>query len=243
MLDSISLNHLEKHGYVVLEDALTQEQTTQLRSRASELIISERTAGASLYLDDKSQRVWNLVNKGSIFEAMIQHPQVMELHEHLLGTDFILSSFTVNLIGPGSPAGDLHIDLPIGQFPKPYPTQAFCANTIYVLDDFTPENGATRLVPGSYKRGFGPTPKQVYNDEIQLTARKGDIVVFHGATWHASGANHSLNERMILLGFFCRPFMKPQQDNIKLVDSAVVKRASPTLKRLLGYDSQPNLNP
>ena len=47
---------------------------------------------------------------------------------------------------------------------------------------------------------------------------------------------------MILLGFFCRSFLKPQQDNIKLAQPEVVERATPTLKRLLGFDSQPYLD-
>ena len=236
-----AIAHLDEYGYVVLEEALTPNQTDELRQRSAELIANERAAGAELYLDGKAQRVWNLVNKGRIFEEMIQHPQVLEFQEHLLGEDCILSSFTVNLIGPGAPASYLHIDSPLKKFPEPFSPSAFCANTIYVLDDFTPENGATRLAPGSYKRGHAPEPDQEYGDIIQLNARRGDIVIMHGATWHSSGANHSQDERMILLGFFCRSFMKPQQDNLKLVGPEVVERASTTLKRLLGYDSQPNL--
>ena len=233
---------LDEHGYVVLEGAMTSEQANALRDRSAELIAEERAAGGEhVYLDGKSQRVWNLVNKGRIYEEMIQLPQVIELHEHLLGEDCVLSSFTVNLIGPGSPAGALHIDFPIGAFPKLLPSNAFCANTVYVLDDFTLENGATRMVPGSYKRGYGPEPETEYDDVIQLSARKGDIVVFHGATWHASGANNSAEERMILLGFFCRAFMRPQQDQFKLARPEVVARATPTMKRLLGCGVQSGL--
>jgi len=233
---------LDEHGYVVLEGAMTSEQANALRDRSAELIAEERAAGGEhVYLDGKSQRVWNLVNKGRIYEEMIQLPQVIELHEHLLGEDCVLSSFTVNLIGPGSPAGALHIDFPIGAFPKLLPSNAFCANTVYVLDDFTLENGATRMVPGSYKRGYGPEPETEYDDVIQLSARKGDIVVFHGATWHASGANNSAEERMILLGFFCRAFMRPQQDQFKLARPEVVARATPTMKRLLGFGVQSGL--
>ena len=237
-----AIAQLDESGYVVLEGAMTPEQVKALRDRSAELVVAERAAGGEyVYLDGKSQRVWNLVNKGRIYEEMIQLPQVIELHEHLLGDDCVLSSFTVNLIGPGSPAGALHIDFPIGTFPKPLPSNAFCANTIYVLDDFTSENGATRMVPGSYKRGYGPEPETEYDDVIQLRAHRGDIVVFHGASWHASGANCSAEERMILLGFFCRAFIRPQQDNFKLACPEVVARATPTMKRLLGFDAQSGL--
>jgi ectoine hydroxylase-related dioxygenase (phytanoyl-CoA dioxygenase family) len=237
-----AIAHLDEHGYVVLKGALTADQANALRDRSAELIKEERAAGGEhVYLDGKSQRVWNLVNKGRIYEEMIQLPQVLEFQQYLLGDDCVLSSFTVNLIGPGSPAGNLHADYPIGSFPKPLPLGAFYANTIFVLDDFSPQNGATRMVPGSYKLGHGPEPEKEYDDVIQLSARKGDIVIFHGATWHGNGANCSDQERMILLGFFCRSFIKTQQDNFKLATPKVVERATPTLKRLLGFDSQPGL--
>lgn len=234
--------HLDEHGYVVLKEALTPEQANALRDRSAELIAEEKAgSGEHVYFDGQAQRVWNLVNKGRIYEEMIQLPQVLALHEHLLGDDCILSSFTVNLIGPGAPAGGLHVDFPLGRFPQPAPPFAFCSNTIFVLDDFTLENGATRLVPGSYKRGTPPDPETDYDDVIQLDARKGDIVIIHGATWHSSGANRTGQERMILLGFFCRSFMKPQQDQYRLASPEVVERATPALKRLLGFESQSGL--
>ena len=236
-----SIAHLDEYGYVVLSGALSRDQAGGLRQRSAELIAEERAAGAELYLDGRAQRVWNLVDKGLIFEEMIQHPEVLEFQEHLLGDDCTLSSFTVNLIGPGSPAGSWHMDSPLTRFPMPLHPAAFCANTIYVLDDFRSENGATWVVPGSYKQGRAPDPEGEYDDAIQLDASKGDVVILHGATWHASGANRTEKERMILLGFFTRSFMKPQQDQLKLVRPEVVERASPTLRRLLGYDSQPNL--
>ena len=237
-----AIAHLDEHGYVVLREALTPEQANALRDRSAELAETEKVGdGEHVYFDGQAQRVWNLVNKGRIYEEMIQLPQVLALHEHLLGDDCILSSFTVNLIGPGAPAGGLHVGLSAGAFPAAGAAFAFCSNTIFVLDDFTPENGATQIVPGSYKRGRPPEPEKEYDDVIQLDARKGDIVIIHGATWHSSGANRTRQERMILLGFFCRSFMKPQQDQFRLASPEVVERATPTLKRLLGYESQSGL--
>lgn len=235
--------HVDEYGYVVLEGALTEDEADELRARSMELARKEREEGGKyLYLDGKSQRVWNLVNKGQIFEEAIQNPRVLEFQEYLLGEDCILSSFTVNVIGSGSPASQLHIDYPLGRLPTPLPGFALCANSVYLLDDFTLENGATRLVPGSHKRGYGPKPGEEYDDIIQVTGKKGDAIIVHGSLWHSSGANHTDKDRVGLLGFFCRSFMKPQQDHLKLVSPEVIERASPTLKRLLGLNSQPNLN-
>jgi len=234
--------HLDEYGYVVLERALTADQVGVLKERSIELAKKERELGAQLYLDNKSQRVWNLVNKGKVFAEMIQHPSVLEFQEYLLGKNCTLSSFTVNLIGSGSPSAGLHIDYPLSILPTPHPSFALCANSIYLLDDFSLENGATCLVPGSHKRGYGPSSGETYNDIIQVTGKKGDIIIVHGHIWHGSGENRTDQDRVALLGFFCRSFMKPQQDHLRLIAPEIIEGASATLKRLLGVDSQPSLN-
>ena len=73
---------------------LSPEQTKQLWRRSAELIEAERPGGENVYLDGKSQRVWNLVNKGRLYEEMIQLPQVLELQQHLLGDDCTLKGKT-----------------------------------------------------------------------------------------------------------------------------------------------------
>ena len=234
--------HLDEHGYVVLREVLTTNQVSVLRERSVELVEKERELGAQLYLDNRSQRVWNLVNKGKVFADMIQHPLVLEFQEYLLGKNCTLSSFTVNLIGSGSTVSELHIDYPLSSLPTPHPSFALCANSVYLLDDFSLENGATRLVPGSHKRGYGPSSRETYDDIIQVTGKKGDIIIVHGHIWHSSGENRTDQDRVALLGFFCRSFMKPQQDHLRLIAPEIIEDASPTLKRLLGMDSQPNLN-
>ncbi len=90
-----SIGQLDEHGFVVLEGALTLDQAVGLRDRSAELAAEEWAAGGEhVYHDGKSQRVWGLVNKGRIFEHMIQLPQVLKLQENLLGEDCVLSSNT-----------------------------------------------------------------------------------------------------------------------------------------------------
>ena len=127
--------------------------------------------------------------------------------------------------------------------PTPRPSFALSANSVWFLDDFTLENGATRCVPGSHRRLEAiPESGVSYDDELQITGPKGSVMIINGSLWHASSANHTDRARVCLLGFFCRAFMKPQQDQQKIVSSDVIAHATPTLKRLLGFDSMPNTN-
>ena len=226
---------LDERGYLVLKGVFSAEDADAMYRRSMELCDQERAAGQALYLDGKAQRVWNLVDKDPIFEEAIQTPCILEAQEYLLGSDCILSSFTVNRIGPGA-AGYVHIDYPLGSLPEPLPSFAFCANSVYLLTDFTEENGATQVVPGSHKRGRGPRPGESTDDSIHITGRKGDVVIVHGTLWHGNSENRSDEDRVGLLGFFCRAFMKPQRDHVKLVSQEVKDRATPTMRRLLELD-------
>jgi len=231
---------LDENGYVVLQQVIDTDAADELRERTLELAAQERAAGgeSALYLDGTSQRVWNLVNKGECFERALVNPRILEFQEYLLGDDCVLSSFTGNLIGPGASPSDLHIDFPMGEMPVPLPAWTFCANSVYILTDFTKENGATCVIPGSHGRGFGPKHDETCNDIIQLEGAKGDAVVVNGLIWHGSGANHTDSMRVGLLGFYCRSFIRPQQDHLELVSEDVWQRATPAMRRLLGENAK-----
>ena len=244
MLTDVEKARLDEHGFVLLENAITTDHADALRERSMALAAQERDVlNEHVYMEDRAQRVWNLVDKGDIFEDAIQYPRVLNSIEYLLGDDCTLSSFTVNIIGPGAPDGGFHIDHPLGAMPTPRPSFALSANSVWFLDDFTSENGATRCVPGSHLRvNSRPEPGVGYDDELQITGPKGSVMIINGSLWHASSANYTDRARVCLLGFFCRSFMKPQQDQQKIVSEEVVSRATPTMKRLLGFDSMPNTN-
>ena len=238
-------NQLDQQGFLLLESLIPPDTTAQLRERALELAAAEQEAGkAHTYLEnDSAQRVWNLIGKGEIFEDTIQHPKMLDAMEYLLGADCTLSSFTVHVLYPGAPDTGLHIDYPLAGLPTPRPTFPMVANSVWFLDDFTLENGATSCVPGSHQRLEAlPEPYVEYSDELQICGPRGSVLIVNGAIWHGSSENRTNETRVGLLGFFCRSILKPQQAHLELVSDAVVSRATPTLKRLLGLNSLPNMN-
>ena len=201
----------------------------------------EITNGTSQFYLGQSQRVWNLVNKHPIFAEIIQHPKIISAIEYLLGEDCILSFFTVNRIAPRSKDEGLHIDFPLNTLPTPRPSFPLVANSIWFLDDFTVTNGATRCIPGSHHRlTEKPYPDTDYSDSVQILGKKGSVLIIDGAVWHGSAANYTNQDRVGLLGFFCRSMMKPQQYLLNLTTEATFRSATLTLKRLLGFDSVPS---
>ena len=238
-------HQLDQQGFLLLENLIPPDTATQLRERSLALATAEQKAGKNYaYLANNSaQRVWNLIDKGDIFEEAIQQPKMLAAMEYLLGADCTLSSFTVNVLYPGAPDAGLHIDYPLSGLPTPRPSFPMVANSVWFLDDFTLENGATSCVPESHRRLEAlPEPGVEYADEVQICGPRGSVLIVNGAIWHGSSENKTNVPRVGLLGFFCRSILKPQQAHFELVSDEVISRATPTLKRLLGFDSLPNLN-
>ena len=245
MLTEPEKEQLDEHGFLLLESLIPLDTTARLREHSLALAAAERETGKShTYLaNDSAQRVWNLVGKGEIFEEAIQQPKMLAAMAYLLGDDCTLSSFTVNVLYPGAPDAGLHIDYPLSGLPTPRPSFPLVANSVWFLDDWTLENGATSCVPRSHRRLEAlPEAGVEYTDELQICGPRGSVLIVNGAIWHGSSKNVTNEPRVGLLGFFCRSILKPQQAHLQLVSDEVISRATPTLKRLLGFDSLPNMN-
>ena len=131
----------------------------------------------------------------------------------------------------------LHRDMPYVE------NTPLSVNVVWMLDDFTVENGATRVVPGSHKRREGPEPNRVYEDEITAIAPAGTLLLFDTHTWHGGGANHTDRLRRGFHVHYCRSWVKPQRDHPRSIDEETMRDASPLFIRLLGYNSQMEFEP
>ncbi len=208
-----------------------------------------------------NQRVWMLVNKGRAFIDLLAHPMARALVEHLLGDHYLLSSYTANIANAGGVAMKLHTDqwwmpaptrrarkaLPIGSIrrdrfdddPAGEPamiTPLACCNIMWMLDDFTEDNGATRIVPGSHLKGRQPDPERDADvPTIAATGPAGSAMVFDGRLWHGTGANTGNSRRMGLLTTFGGPQLRPQENFTVGTRREVREAASPDLLALLGF--------
>jgi ectoine hydroxylase-related dioxygenase (phytanoyl-CoA dioxygenase family) len=226
---------LGEHGYCLVEAALTPDQVGELRNRLVELAEQEIRDGTDyVYENGCNQRIWTLLNKGDCFIDLALHPRVSELMVHLLGYGYLLSNIDANIAGPGGPPMFLHADQSF--VPPPWPEYPLVANAMWMLDDFTPENGATRVVPGSHKRGEGPVPTTDDSMTVPVCGPAGTAMVFEGRLWHQTGANTTLDQRRHgILAYYCRPFMRTQESWFLSIDPEVLERR-PELRPLLGYE-------
>jgi ectoine hydroxylase-related dioxygenase (phytanoyl-CoA dioxygenase family) len=224
--------HLDEFGVARIADALSADQVAALKQRLVEQAAAERTAG--LAFDEHggaNQRVWNLPSKGRAFVDLLRTPIVRTLARHVLQGDYCLSSHTANIAGPGGEAMVLHSDQ--GYAPRQIEL-ALTVNVMWMLVDFTDENGATRLVPGSHRRTHEP-PRDERVETVAGVGPAGTALVFDGRVWHGTGANATVDERRYgVLTYFCRPWLRTQENYTLSTHPDVLADADPELLALLG---------
>jgi ectoine hydroxylase-related dioxygenase (phytanoyl-CoA dioxygenase family) len=226
---------LAEHGYCLLEGLLPPDRVAEVRGRLVELAGDEVRAGTDyVYEDGANQRIWTLLNKGECFVDLALDPTVDALMTDLLGFGYLLSNIDANVAGPGGKPMFLHADQSF--VPPPWPPYALVANAMWMLDDFTETNGATRIVPGSHRKGEGPIPTIEDTLSVPVVAPAGTVMVFDGRLWHQTGANVTADERRHgILAYYCRPFMRTQENWFLSIEPAVLD-AHPQLRPLLGYE-------
>ncbi len=207
-----------------------------------------------------NQRVWMLVNKGQVFRQILFTQSVRTVVDHVMGDDYQLSSYSANIAKPGGVAMNLHTDQwwmpnPIARRPSPLPVGSItrertnlqgaeppaliapcvCINVMWMLNDFSAENGGTRFVPRSHLRGRPPTGGDADVVTIAAEGPAGTAMIFDGRLWHGTGANVSSENRFGLLSTFCGPQFRPQENFAIGTRPEVLEEASPELLALLGF--------
>ncbi len=120
--------------------------------------------------------------------------------------------------------------------PIPRPRAALGAATIWAIDDFTADNGATDTIAGSHLWG-GRTPKEADRTPVVMAA--GSCVFFLGTLWHGGGANQSDSARLALTAQCCEPWLRPQEAFTLSMTRDTVRAVSEDIRRMLGYSIHP----
>jgi len=232
-------SQLEREGFARLPGFLPAGRVEALRARVEALFAHEGDrAGSEFRQEPGSRRLANCVNKGPEFRACLADPAILDLVGSVLGPDFKLSSMNVRSANPRNGVSQpLHCDQGAIADDRGF----WVCNTVWLLDDFTAENGALRAVPGSHVWGRLPQdsladPAAEHPEEVLITGAAGDVVVMNAHLWHGGTANRTDHHRRALHVFYCRSD-KPQQTYQKpLLSQAAVAELTPLERRILALD-------
>jgi len=192
----------------------------------------------NLFDHDRSQYIRNLPAKSELTDRLVENSYSLGLARHLLGRDCVMGDVSATSIGPGTDGGAWHVDAPLTQMPEPLPDFPLGIQVAWMIDDFTFDNGATRVVAESHltrrrpqwKRGSG-------TGEVALCGPAGSIAVWLGSTWHRIGPNTTDRPRRAIISFYQRSWIKPFSDNRENIDSDRAVKMSSTVRYLYGFSA------
>lgn len=243
LLSSEEQTSLDKLGYASLGKLLSNDELEAIRNRVQEILEDEGDqAGHELFSskrikhpkEEGADRLANLVNKGEVFDILYTHPKLLSAIRHVLGRELKLSSLNYRSAKPGQGLQKLHADWPNAVEPGEYKV----CNSIWLLDEFTAANGATRVVPGTHLCGKTPEesmndPWESHPDQTLIEAEAGTVVVFNSHCWHGGTTNHTEQPRRAIHSYFCGRYQIQQTPQKEWILQETLDRISEEAKWLL----------
>ncbi len=229
------VDRLRADGYTIIEDFLGPSALAAFRQALAPFLGAHR--GRNAFEGLTTERVYTLVGRGEVFEALTADARLLALIGEFLKPGFLLSASHAICIHPGEAAQALHFDDSFYPIPRPRP--AIGISVIGAIDSFTEENGATRLIPGSHLWGEDWRERRLTARTIPLTMPAGALAVFQGTLVHGAGANRGAAPRLAYTNQYCEPWARTQENFFLGLPRERVRAMSPALKSLLGYSIMP----
>lgn len=228
---------LDEKGYAVFPGIIDPDWLEQLRARFEELCEKEGAkAGLEVHQEAGTRRLSDLVNKGEVFDRVYTHPVILSAIRHVLGDAFRLSSLNARDARPGEGLQGLHAD-----WREDYDGRFHVCNSIWLLDDFTRDNGCTRVVPGTHRnkhpRNVLSDPRAPHADEEYIVAPAGTVAVFNSHVWHGGTRNVTEDKSRRAMHCYFTLREHPQQTNQReYLRYETWKRISPAARYILDVD-------
>jgi ectoine hydroxylase-related dioxygenase (phytanoyl-CoA dioxygenase family) len=220
-------------GYTIVENAIEPDLVDALNE---DLLRLERELGIvpgnNSFEGTKTVRIYNLLVHGELYERIPVHESVLPIVERVLDHGCLVSSLSSIAIGPDETAQPIHADDQLIPIAKPHvPT---VCNSMWALTDFTAENGATRLIPGTHLADSSPDYGRDY-ESIAAEMPKGSVLVWHGSLWHGGGANATSERRVGIAMNYCAGWIRQQENQQLGIPREIAAGFSPRLRELCGY--------
>ncbi len=232
LIDAL-MAQVEAQGFVVINDIVPPDEIAAIRAALEPHFTSH--TGRNNFEGFGTRRLYAVLEKTFACNRLVEHPVILGLLDRILEPNYLLSQLQAIDILPGEAAQPLHHDDAF--YPVPRPRAPLGAATIFAIDDFTAENGATLVIPGSHRwddRTPGPQDRA-----RPVVMKAGSVVFFVGTLWHGGGANRSAGGRLCVTAQYCAPWCRQQENFALSVSRERVKLCSEHIRRLLGYSIHP----
>ena len=224
---------LERDGYVILENLLSDDQLGRIRSELAPHI-DARAPGTGNMMGQYTRRFGRLLLRSQTVQELLTHPLVLSLADAILLPHCV--RYHVNYTGvmyleSGETTQPLHRDT--GFYPIQNPAPPLLLSTMWAISDFTIENGATCLVPGSrhWEDARAPQPHEIVTAEMPA----GSVLLYIGNTIHGGGANRSDAARFGLALHYALGWLRQEENQYLAVPLEEARKLPRQIQELMGY--------
>ncbi|MDQ1384097.1 MAG: hypothetical protein QOG65_1476 [Actinomycetota bacterium] len=226
---------LRASGCVVVERLVSEDALDRIERELEPFLVAT-PAGGDEFTGFNTRRTGSLLARSRDFGRLAAHPTVLGALDRVLGdhaTSYQLHLTQVIEIGPGEPAQYVHRDQwAFDFFPFPAGFEVEC-HTMWAMTDFTDQNGATRVIPGSHRweDKLRPTVDQTVPAEMP----KGSVLFYLGSLYHGGGANRSTSARRGVNVGYTLSWLRQEENQYIACPPEVARELPEDLARLAGY--------
>ena len=240
------VGRIRTDGYSIIEGLLDTNQIAEVRAGLAKHL--EQHRGRNPFEGYRTERVYTLVARGRVFEAVAEDPRLLAILDRFLRPGYLLTASQAINIHPGEAAQSMHYDDSFYPIPRPRP--AISLTVVVAIDAFTAENGATMIIPGSQDLSDAEIatsrsvtamglPSDLAKTAVPAVMPAGAAIVFLGTMVHGGGANRSDAPRLAITNQYCEPWARTQENFFLGIPREQARGFSPRLLQLLGYDVMP----
>jgi ectoine hydroxylase-related dioxygenase (phytanoyl-CoA dioxygenase family) len=244
------LDELASRGFTTIPDFLSPQRLA-LVNQLFDQMLGEHS-GRNNFEGLRTERIYTLVARHRVFQEIAEDPRIMALCDALFMPNYLLTANQAIVISPGETPQPWHTDDSF--YPVPRPRPMISLSTIVAVEDFSPDNGGTEIIPGShlwddtrmegdYRTGDAESDPEfaarLAEEALSVTMPAGTCLVFAGTLLHRGGANNSQRTRRAFSNQYCEPWARPQENFFLAIPAAEVAKMSARMQSLLGYSIHP----
>ena len=228
------INAIKNHGHTVVHNAITPALAANMRACLTNLAKQGKMPFSENKFEGlKTARLYNLLKYNELFAQLPICENLLPIGEGMLDKGLLLSSISAIVIHPGESAQPIHADTQLLNLARPHvPISITC---MIALSDYTSDNGATRIVPGSHMLPDAPEYDRDFATAEAVEFTAGSALMLDSQLWHGGGANNTNEPRVGIALAYCAGWTRPQENLLLGLSREGVKQYPRRLQELLGY--------
>ncbi len=237
---------LQRDGAAVVKNQVGPEVTDAILTELRKPFDEVGKCDESDFNGYKTLRVSGILGISPTSAELVAHRRAMEVADAILLAhclNYRIGSLTAIEIHPGETDQTLHVD--DGIYPVRMPGMQLQVSAMWALEDFTEENGATRVALGSHveqgtnryysrQEEFDGASDSL-DEVVQAVMPKGSVLLYLGATLHGGGANRADKPRAGLINTYALGWLRQEENQYLNVPREIAEQHSETIQKLMGY--------